>query len=70
MKTQASWLTRWRRTSAQEVMGHCIEEPRLTGVAWLWGMWYLGVPLVLLGMAVDGVIQAITGQCTGVWCWF
>ena len=51
-------------------MGHRIEEPRLTGAAWWWGMWYLGLPILLLGMAVDGVIQAITGQCTGVWCWF
>jgi hypothetical protein len=33
-------------------------------------MLYLGGPLLLLGMAVDGVIQAVTGQCTGVWCWF
>jgi len=70
MKAEESWLTRWRRPPAQEVMGHRIEEPRLTGAAWWWGMWYLGLPILLLGMAVDGVIQAITGQCTGVWCWF
>jgi len=30
----------------------------------------LGGPILLLGMAIDGVIQLITGQCTGVWCWF
>ena len=51
-------------------MGHRIEEPRLTRMAWVWGMVYLGGPILLLGMAMDGVIQAITGQCTGVWCWF
>jgi hypothetical protein len=70
MKTADSWLNRWRRPPAQEIMGHCIEEPRLTGMAWGWGMVYLGLPILLLGMAMDGVVQAITGQCTGVWCWF
>jgi hypothetical protein len=70
MKAAESWLARWRLPPPQEVMGHCIEEPRLTGMAWLWGMLYVGGPILLLGMAVDGIVQAITGQCTGVWCWF
>ncbi|MFM2239263.1 MAG: hypothetical protein RJA69_637 [Pseudomonadota bacterium] len=70
MKADTHWLTRWRTPPPEEVMGHRIAEPRLTGMAWVWGMLILGGPIVLLGMAVDGVIQAITGECTGVWCWF
>lgn len=70
MKLLKPLLTRWRRPPAQEVMGHRIDEPRLTAMAWCWGVWYLGGPLLLLGMAIDAVIQALTGRCTGVWCWF
>jgi hypothetical protein len=70
MKAQGPWLTRWRRPPAEEVMGHRIEEPRLTLAALGWGMLYLGLPLLLLGAGVDGIIQAVTGRCTGVWCWF
>lgn len=70
MNADTSWLNRWRTPPPEEVMGHRIEEPRLTHMAWVWGMVILGGPILLLGMAVDGVIQAITGQCTGVWCWF
>lgn len=70
MTSTPSWLTRWRMPPPEEVMGHRIAEPRLTGAAWLWGMVYAGLPLLGLGMLIDGVIQAVTGQCTGVWCWF
>ncbi|MEY3749028.1 MAG: hypothetical protein RLZZ449_922 [Actinomycetota bacterium] len=27
-------------------------------------------PFAFRPSAIDGVIQLITGQCTGVWCWF
>jgi len=70
MNADTSWLNRWRTPPPEEVMGHRIEEPRLTHMAWVWGMVILGGPILLLGMAIDGVIQLITGQCTGVWCWF
>ena len=70
MNADTSWLNRWRTPPPEEVMGHRIEEPRLTRMAWVWGMVILGGPILLLGMAMDGVVQAITGQCTGVWCWF
>ena len=70
MKLQHSWFARWRRPPAEEVMGQRIEEPRPTLAALGWGLLYLGLPLLLIGAAVDGVIQAVTGRCTGVWCWF
>ncbi|MEI6384002.1 MAG: hypothetical protein WCO80_10155 [Betaproteobacteria bacterium] len=59
----------WPIQNTQTVMGHRIEEPHLTGMAFLWGLLYLGLPLLLLGMAIDGVIQITTGHCTGWWCW-
>jgi hypothetical protein len=70
MKSPGSLLNRWRLPPVQEIMGHRIEEPRLTAMAWWWGMLYVGLPLLGAGMLVDAAIQSITGQCTGVWCWF
>lgn len=54
----------------QTIMGHRIPEPRPTLMALLLVMLYLGLPLVLLGMLVDLLVQTTTGACTGVWCWF
>jgi hypothetical protein len=31
---------------------------------------YLGVPAMLIGGVLDFILQAITGQCMGVWCLF
>jgi hypothetical protein len=33
-------------------------------------MVYLGLPILLLGGLLDVLVQALTGQCTGIWCWF
>jgi hypothetical protein len=70
MKNNAPWYARWRRPPAEPVMGHVIEEPRPTVWALLWCIWYVGIPVVSLGLALDALVQAITGRCTGVWCWF
>jgi len=59
-----------RKPPVQTIMGHRIPEPRPTLMALLWVMLYLGLPLVLLGMLVDLLVQTTTGACTGVWCWF
>lgn len=64
-------LTRFfKRQATQTVMGHKIPEPRPTWQAAAWLMLVLGLPVFLLGMVVDGLIQWATGQCTGVWCYF
>jgi hypothetical protein len=39
-------------------------------MAVFWGMVYLGIPVLLLGILLDWLIQMATGQCTGLWCWF
>lgn len=70
MKNTAPWYARWRRPPAEMVMGQVIEEPRPTVWALLWCIWYLGIPLASMGIALDVLVQAITGHCTGVWCWF
>ena len=51
-------------------MGHRIPEPRLTWMALLWGLLYLGLPLFVVGTLIDLLIQKITGTCTGFWCFF
>ena len=51
-------------------MGYRIPEPRLTGMAVLWALIYLGLPVLAVGMLIDGLIQLATGVCTGLWCYF
>ena len=53
------------RRQAETVMGHRLEEPRLTLV-----FVYVGLPLLVISSLVDLLIQQITGSCTGFWCWF
>jgi len=60
----------FKRTRTQTVMNHRIAEPRLTLWAALWVLVYLALPVFVLGMLVDVLIQGFTGYCTGVWCYF
>jgi hypothetical protein len=57
-----------RKTDA--VMGYRIAEPRPTLLAACWALIYLGLPVLLLGMLLDMLVQLITGYCTGLWCYF
>jgi len=50
------------------VMGYRIAEPRPTLLAAFWAMIYLGLPVLLLGMLLDLLLQLITGCCSGFWC--
>ena len=59
----------FKRHPVQTVMGYRIPEPRLTGMAVLWALVYLGLPLLLVGTLIDGLIQLTTGVCTGL-CFF
>jgi hypothetical protein len=63
-------LQRLKRAPVETVMGHRLPEPRPTLMAVVWAMLYLGVPVLLLGVLIDLVIQMATGHCTGMWCWF
>ena len=60
----------FQRSPTQTILGHCIPEPRLTWMALLWGLLYLGLPLFVVGTLIDLLIQKITGTCTGFWCFF
>jgi hypothetical protein len=64
------WNTLRLRKQAQTVMGHRLEEPRLTLMFVLWVFVYVGLPLLVISSLVDVLIQHITGSCTGFWCWF
>jgi hypothetical protein len=60
----------FQRSPTQTILGHRIPEPRLTWMALLWGLLYLGLPLLVVGTLIDLLIQKITGTCTGFWCFF
>jgi len=60
----------FKKVPVQTIMGHRLPEPRPTLMAVLWVMVYLGLPVFALGVLLDIAIQAITGKCTGFWCWF
>ncbi len=64
------WFSAFKKTTPEEVMGQRIAEPRPTLWAVVWAVVYLVLPVMILGMCVDGLVQLLTGHCTGFWCWF
>jgi hypothetical protein len=58
------------RRKEQTVMGHRLEEPRMTLMVVLWALVYIGLPLIVAGSLIDLGVQAVTGQCVGFWCGF
>ena len=64
------WISAFKKTTPKEVMGQRIAEPRPTLWAVVWAVVYLVLPVMILGMCVDGLVQLLTGHCTGFWCWF
>jgi hypothetical protein len=59
-----------RKRREQTVMGHRLEEPRLTLWAAFWALVYVGLPVAVLGLVLDVLIQWATGRCLGLWCYF
>lgn len=57
-----------RKSDAGAVLGHRLPGPRLTarGVRWL--LLVFAVPVLLLGVALDLLVQAVWGHCVGLWC--
>lgn len=52
----------------QTISGKKIPEPRLTLMAvWLAFLW-IGLPILVVGGALDLAAQLIFGVCTGLWC--
>ncbi len=58
------------RRKEHTVMGHRLEEPRMTLMVVLWALVYVGLPLMVVGSLIDLGVQVVTGQCVGFWCWF
>lgn len=58
------------RRRAQTVMGHRLPEPRPTAMAAMWGLLYVGLPVLALGLLLDFLVQWVTGRCIGLWCYF
>jgi hypothetical protein len=59
-----------RKRLEQTVMGHRIEEPRLTLWAAFWALVCVGLPVAAVGLILDVLIQWATGRCLGLWCYF
>jgi hypothetical protein len=67
MKTQLQAI--FKRRNSVKVMGYRIAEPRPTLLAAFWALVYLGLPVLLIGMLLDLLVQWFTGYCTGFWCY-
>ena len=59
-----------KKRSDQTVMGYRLEEPRLTLIALMWFLLYVGLPVIFLGLLMDFLIEWTTGHCLGLWCYF
>jgi hypothetical protein len=51
-------------------LGHDIDKPKITPAGWILILFYLALPAMGLGAAMDLIVQLITGRCVGVWCLF
>jgi fatty acid desaturase len=58
------------RQKTQTVMGHRLKEPRFTVMAVIWVLIYAVLPVLAIGSLLDLLVQQVTGQCIGFWCWF
>ena len=52
----------------ETVMGHRIAPPRLTPMAIILLILYVGVPVLVFTGLLDLVMQLMFGVCTGLWC--
>ena len=52
----------------ETVMGHRIAPPRLTVMAVLLLIVYVGAPVLVLTGLLDLGMQLMFGVCTGLWC--
>lgn len=50
------------------VRGLDLGKPRLTAAGWLRVFLWLGLPAMLLGAALDFLLQWASGECLGFWC--
>lgn len=62
------------RRKVQEVLGHRLPSPRMTGTGMRLLLQYIALPiLVILGL-MDAVLflffKFALDRCYGVWCWF
>ncbi|ACT58451.1 hypothetical protein Hbal_0757 [Hirschia baltica ATCC 49814] len=56
------------KSKVQTISGYTLKEPRITPMAiWLVFLW-VGLPVLLIGGALDLLMQVTTGICSGVWC--
>ena len=51
-------------------MGQRLRGPRLTAAGWAFILLVFALPVLVLGVGLDVVLQWVLGRCLGVWCWF
>lgn len=52
----------------QTVMGHTLAEPAMTPRAFVLLALYVALPVLLIGTALDLLVQWLFGWCVGLWC--
>ncbi|WP_382166532.1 hypothetical protein [Hirschia litorea] len=56
------------RRKVKTISGYTLKEPHITPMAiWLLFVW-VGVPILIIGGALDLLLQLTTGICSGLWC--
>lgn len=60
----------FRQKENQAVMGYDIDKPRITPAGLVLIFVYLALPAMLIGAAIDLLIQLLSGRCVGIWCMF
>ena len=56
------------RRRPENVLGHELPEPRLTALGAAWLLAWVSLPVLVLGSALDLLVQWLFGVCVGLWC--
>ncbi len=62
-------MSQRQSTTSARVRGLDLGKPRLTAAGWLLVFLWLGLPAMLLGAALDFLLQWLSGECVGFWCY-
>jgi len=57
-----------RNVAPERVLGHDIPKVRPTWAGVFWCCVYLGLPVAVIGNALDFLAQILLGWCIGFWC--
>lgn len=58
----------FRKLPPAPVLGQVLRGPRLTWRGGLLAVAVVGLPVTLLGLLLDALVQWALGSCIGLWC--